>query len=64
MFGEDKKEQDAGIIPWAAQYIFDQIQNTHLSTEFQVNCSMIELYWENIRDLVNGEWGMKIKEDK
>lgn len=64
MFGDCQSYVKQGIIPRTAKYLFDSIWECQQNIEYQVNCSMIEVYKEDVRDLLNGETGLKIKEDK
>jgi kinesin family protein 5 len=65
MFGDNIFNQDLkGIIPRTAKFIFDQIRNEELDIEYQVSCSMIEIYMESVRDLLGDTYNLKIKESK
>ncbi len=50
MFGRDGNE---GIIPRAAKHIFDAIANSQENREFSIRASFLEIYREQLRDLLN-----------
>ena len=53
MFGPDLFEDDMrGIIPRAAEDIFTKIDECEQEIEFDIRCSMLELYKEKLRDLL------------
>lgn len=55
MYGELDDEELRGIIPRAAEDIFQYI-NTHLDNiEYQIYCSMLEIYKETLNDLLVNE---------
>ena len=64
MFGNDLYEDDQrGIIPRAAADIFKNWQMDSEVEEIAVQCSMLEIYKENLRDLLADEVGeLKLKE--
>ena len=45
--------QDKGIIPRAAEVIFERIESTQSEVTFKVEASMIEIYNERVKDLFN-----------
>lgn len=54
MFGnENGNKEQAGIIPRACNALFDYINNNEQVLEATMKCSFIEIYRENIRDLLN-----------
>jgi len=54
-----------GIIPRMVNTLFDSISNSSEKLEFTVKVSMVEIYMERIRDLLNPEkYNLKIREDK
>ena len=72
MFGPDLFDEDLrGIIPRAAEDIFTKITECQEEIEFDLRCSMLEIYKERLRDLLwlaSNESGgetpqLKIKED-
>lgn len=50
MFGG--RNEDRGIIPRACELLFDLINETEDVTEATVKCSFLEIYRENLRDLL------------
>ncbi|CAG9323633.1 unnamed protein product [Blepharisma stoltei] len=64
MLGDDIYDEDSrGIIPRAAAQIFDSVQNNEEETEYILKCSMVEIYKETLRDLLDAEPKLlKIKE--
>jgi kinesin family protein 5 len=64
MFGEMHSEDLKGIIPRSTQQIFDAIEACEDDVEFEIGCSMLEIYRENLFDLLNNRSSdLKIKED-
>lgn len=63
MMGSDIYDvKDRGVIPRAANLIFEAVANQQSDAEFTLKCSMIEIYKETIRDLLDGEkCNLKIK---
>lgn len=56
-------DQFMGIIPRTAQHIFEFIRNCDLDVEYEMRCSMLEIYKERLRDLLSFESvELKIKE--
>lgn len=55
-----KTEEDKGIIPRTFEHIFKIIQSTE-NTDFLVSCSMLEIYNEEIRDLLSSNTKKKLK---
>ncbi|GAM26438.1 hypothetical protein SAMD00019534_096130 [Acytostelium subglobosum LB1] len=66
MFGSDDKEPEfAGIIPRTNVHIFNRIADDTTGTEFTIKCSFVEIYMENIKDLLNPKnTNLKIRESK
>ena len=64
MFGPDiYDEKQSGIIPRAANQIFSYWDNDSDTKEVDVRCSMLEIYNEDLRDLLNEDpVELKIKE--
>ena len=53
MYGPDVFDEDLrGIIPRAAEDIFTKIDDCEEDIEFDIRCSMLEIYKENLRDLL------------
>lgn len=64
MFGEIHSEAYQGIIPRASYQIINYV-NSHVDfdIEFIISCSMLEIYKENLYDLLSvGKTNLKIKE--
>ena len=60
---EDPEQQ--GIIPRMVSTVFDKIENASEDIEFTVKVSMIEIYMEKIKDLLDpSKVNLKIHEDK
>lgn len=58
-------DENKGIIPRMVQGIFEKIESAAEDIEFSVKVSMIEIYNEKIRDLLNPEKvNLKIHENK
>lgn len=53
MFGDMHSDHLKGIIPRATRHIFDFIDECEDETEFMIKCSMLEIYRENLYDLLN-----------
>jgi hypothetical protein len=54
MFGASlQNEETKGIIPRACTHIFNHIAGVTDGTEFTIKCSFLEIYKENVRDLLN-----------
>ena len=54
MFGPSIEEEElCGIIPRACKHIFDYIQNDTTGIEFTIKCSFLEIYKEDVKDLLN-----------
>lgn len=61
-----ESEEDQGIIKRMVGTVFDYISNSPDYLEFRIKISVVELYMEKIRDLLNPTRGvdLKIREDK
>mmetsp|Transcript_1850 Transcript_1850/g.1293 ORF Transcript_1850/g.1293 Transcript_1850/m.1293 type:complete len:107 (-) Transcript_1850:2274-2594(-) len=60
---EDPKLQ--GVIPRMVKTVFEQIENSSEDIEFTVKVSMIEIYMEKIKDLIDPKkTNLKVHEDK
>jgi len=58
-------EEHMGIIPWMVWHIFTKIETSSEDIEFTVKVSMIEIYLEKIRDLLDPKkFNLEIWEDK
>ncbi|KAG0613276.1 hypothetical protein M758_6G090100 [Ceratodon purpureus] len=54
-----------GILPRVTQCIFDFIEQPDETIEFLIKLSMVEIYMEKIRDLLDGKKdNLQVKEDK
>ena len=65
MFGNMKDEEQRGVIPRAVQHIFSKIKSDDIEVEYVICCSMMEIYRENLSDLLNSSLekeDLKIKE--
>lgn len=63
MFGDLHKKNLKGIIPRAIEHIFQTIHACEIDIEFILTCSMLEIYKENLHDLLNTDKvDLKIKE--
>ena len=57
--------QERGVIPRMVNYVFDEIGDSDEAIEWSVKVSMIEIYMEKIRDLLNpAKTNLKVHEDK
>lgn len=58
-------EAERGMIPRMVTHIFEDIANAPPEMEFQVKVSMIEIYMEKVKDLINpSAQNLKIRELK
>lgn len=66
MQGPDIEDIDLqGIIPRMIRTVFNRIETASENIEFTVKLSMIEIYMEKIKDLLDtGKDNLKIHEDK
>jgi kinesin family protein 5 len=55
MFGDVRSEKLRGIIPRACHHIFSHIAEDESGTEWQIKSSFLEIYQENVRDLLSTE---------
>ncbi|KAL0483100.1 kinesin heavy chain [Acrasis kona] len=55
MMGALNSEENKGLMPRAANAIFQLIQESEEGSEFKVSCSYLEIYNESIQDLFNTE---------
>eukprot|EP00741_Cyanophora_paradoxa_P003300 tig00000692_g3207.t1 len=61
MEGKDENAEMRGIIPNSFQYIFDSIQTMSDQKEFLVRASFLEIYNEEIRDLLGKDSKAKLE---
>lgn len=54
-------EEYKGIIPRACEHIFSHIENDKNGTEYLLKCSFIEIYKENIHDLLDNNFVSNLK---
>ena len=53
MYGPDFYSTDhSGVIPRAARQVFERVRTGDIDIEYQLKCSMVEMYKENLRDLL------------
>jgi len=52
-------DKDRGIIPKAIRHIFAYIEAADKETKFLVRCSYLEIYNENVLDLLGAKKGQK-----
>ena len=66
MYGYDFTDENArGMIPRMVSHLFDEIASAPQEIEFQVKVSMIEIYMEKIRDLLNpSQSDLKVREER
>lgn len=65
MMGSDIFDPDMrGVIPRAVSLIFDRLSSQSSEIECTIKCSMLEIYKENLQDLLNRGPKLKIKENK
>lgn len=63
MEGDKYKENMKGIIPRAFSHVFKHCRGT-ADTQFLVSCSMLEIYNEQVRDLIqNSDAKLELKQD-
>ena len=64
MYGDDIYDiENRGIIPRLINDIFDFVENADENITFQFKMSILQIYKENIYDLLTGENNLKIKEN-
>ena len=65
MMGGDKRDPDLkGIIPRAADAIFEKAANDQSGTVYQVSCSYLQVYKEKIGDLLDiSKTNLQVRED-
>jgi hypothetical protein len=51
MFGREDDAEMRGIIPRAAEYLFQTVNASGATTDFVIGCSFLEIYMDSIRDL-------------
>ena len=60
MMGNPNVEQLRGIIPRAFEHIFGKIENSG-DKNYLIRCSYIEIYNEEIHDLIGRDWKVKLE---
>ena len=64
MYGDDiYDDENRGIIPRLINDIFEFVENAEENITFQFKMSILQIYKENIYDLLTGENNLKIKEN-
>ena len=64
MYGDNiYDENNRGIIPRLINDIFEFVENADENITFQFKMSILQIYKENIYDLLTGENNLKIKEN-
>jgi len=53
MQGMIDNQEEQGIVPRMVKSVFERIQQASESIEFTVKVSMLEIYCENLKDLLN-----------
>lgn len=53
MFGSINEEKQRGIVPRASNHIFTKIKSDEIEVEYVITCSMLEIYKENLNDLLS-----------
>jgi kinesin family member 5 len=61
MFGPKGDPSQAGIIQRAALYLFKGINDSEEIEEVTIKCSFLEIYRENLRDLLNPKTGASLR---
>lgn len=65
MQGEIDNDEYEGVIPRTITFLFDSIINAPEEVEFTVKISMLEIYMEKIRDLLDlDKYNLNIREDR
>lgn len=63
MLGDVLNEEEHGVIPRVATQIFEMIEKDEQEIEFTLKCSLLEIYKETLRDLLEIDVaGLQIKE--
>jgi kinesin family protein 5 len=63
MFGDVRSEKQRGIIPRACHFIFSHIAEDESGTEWQIKSSFLEIYMENVKDLLSSDKSsLKVRE--
>jgi kinesin family protein 5 len=56
---------DSGIIPRMVKHVFNSISSSSENIEFRIKISLVELYMEKLRDLLDSnKIDLKIRSDK
>ena len=49
------KDEELGIIPRVIRFIFDEIEKRKSKAEFIIKCSFLEIYNEELHDLLDSQ---------
>lgn len=66
MFGSEDGKTDKGIIPRSCEALFQSINNSEEVVEANMKCSFLEIYREQIRDLLDvnkADSGLRMRQD-
>lgn len=65
MQGNLTSHENQGIVPRTVSYLFDKIVTCKEDVEFTVKCSIMEIYMEKIKDLLDqSRFNLQIREDR
>lgn len=65
MQGIIDSEEKKGVVPRMVEYLFEKIGSSEEDIEFTVKCSILEIYMEKIRDLLDlSRNNLAVREDK
>jgi len=46
-------DEEKGIVPWVIEFIYEEIEKRKSKAEFVIKCSFLEIYNEEIHDLLD-----------